>query len=160
MVFFLIFLWRYIVKPCEVELVQQKKKTIPLFRYCPLTRKYHIVFWRCLPFPICWTLKSEYWTHIRHPQKSNHHKSVFFFFLIFTKPYCQTERSRGRLAKKKKTTPLFTSPDWTPLKPHFIRTFGVNIFTKKRIKKKPKVCSGYSITFRAITKERRRKLTF
>ena len=144
MVFFLIFLWRYIVKPCEVELVQQKKKTIPLFRYCPLTRKYHIVFWRCLPFPISWTLKSEYWTQIRHPLKSNHHKSVFFFFIIFIKPYCQTVPSRGRLAKKRKPHPCSPLPIEHPLKPQFTRTFGVNIFTKKRIKKKPKICSGYS----------------
>ena len=80
----------------------------------------------------------------RHPQKSNYHKSVFFFFLILTNTNCQTERSRGRLAKKRKPHPCSPLPIEHPLKPQFTRKFGVNIFTKKRIKKKPKVCSGYS----------------
>ena len=62
---------------------------------------------------------------------------MFFFFLIFTKPYCQTERSRGRLAKKKKHTLIHKSRLNTP-KTSFHKNILGKHFYKKKDKKEAK----------------------
>ena len=46
----------------------------------------------------------------RHHQKSKYYKSVFFFFLIFIKPYCQNKRSRCLPPKKRKPHPCLSVP--------------------------------------------------
>lgn len=74
----------------------------------------------------------------RHPQKSNYHKSVFFFFLIFTKPYCQTERSRGRLAKKKENHTLVHQSRLNIPKTPFHKNIWGKHFYKKKDKKEAK----------------------
>ena len=139
MVFFFLF---SIMTHCQTERSRgnpQKKKTIPLFRYCPNTRKYNIVFWRCFPFPVHalqLTLKTDYWTLFKHPQKSNHYKSVFFFFLVFTKPYCQTERCRSSIVKKNHTL-VHESRLNTP-KTLFHKNIWGKHFYKKKDKKEAK----------------------
>ena len=56
---------------------------------------------------------------------------MFFFFLIFTKKYCQTERSRSSIVKKEKHTLVHESRLNTPKTPVHKNIWGKHFYKKK-----------------------------